>query len=227
MVSPRRSSWLAALSLFVVFSVRAEDPLDRWAKAAGGREKLATITSTYREATLDWGGFQGTIKIWRTPDGRYRKEERIATMSAIETFDGTTATLQQNDAPPRELTGAELARARSTAFANSNAMFFAFFPDRRRGTVTVENDAIVLKPEGGIDWRVVLDPETSLPKTMTHAENGRTITVTFVDWETVDGVRFEKEIHRSMGDPRGDAVIRFTKTVINLPIEASLFTIAR
>jgi hypothetical protein len=35
------------------------------------------------------------------------------------------------------------------------------------------------------------------------------------------------EIHCSMGDPRFDAVIRFTKTVINPPIDASLFQLDR
>src|SRR5262249_35002425 len=49
---------------------------------------------------------------------------------------------------------------------SSNAMLFAFFPERRRGAVDIEGDnTIVLKPEGGVEWRVVLDPQTSLPKT--------------------------------------------------------------
>lgn len=226
MFVPRRGSWLAALSFLAAVAVHAEDPIDRWAAAAGGREKVAAIQGVYREATLEWRGMQGTIKVWRTPDGRYRKEERIATLSATEVFDGTNATLRQGDAPPRALAGPELARARGTAFANSNAMFFAFFPEKRRGTVAVEgDDTVVLRPEGGIDWRVTLDPATSLPKTMTHAENGRTVTVTFVAWETVDGVRFEKELHRSIGDPSMDAVILFTKTVTNPPIDAALFAI--
>src|SRR5260370_39089379 len=38
-------------------------------------------------------------------------------------------------------------------------------------------------------------------------------------------MKFEKEIHRSTGDPRLEATIRFTKTVINPPVDASLFSI--
>ena len=45
--------------------------------------------------------------------------------------------------------------------------------------------------------------QTELPATMVHKENDRTVTVEF------------------------DAVIRFTKTVINPPIDPSLFTIAK
>lgn len=60
----------------------------------------------------------------------------------------------------------------------------------------------------------MLDRETGLPKTMTHDENGRTIVVTFVVYETVDGLTLEKEIRRG---PIG-AVIRFTKTALNVPL---------
>ncbi len=203
---------------------RREGLVERWAKAAGGREKVAAIRSMYREASISVGGYEGTIKVWRTADGKYRKEEQVAAFSAVEIFDGTNGTLQQGGGPARPLAGPELARARSTAFANSGAMFFAFFPERRRGTVSLDGeDTIVLRPEGGIDWRVTLDPATSLPKQMVHQQNGRTITVTFAAYETVDGVTLEKEIHRSTGDPRMDAVIRFTKTVINPAVEAALF----
>ena len=57
-----------------------------------------------------------------------------------------------------------------------------------------------------------------------HKQGEQTITVTFVDYETIDGIRFEKEIHRTTGDPRFDAVIKFTKTVINPPLSAAFFS---
>src|SRR5436305_13226308 len=105
-------------------------------------------------------------------------------------------------------------------------MLFAFFPERRRRTVTFEaENLIVLKPEGGVEWRVTLDPQTSLPKTMAHKEGEQTIIVTFDSYETVEGIKFEKELHRSAGDPSRGAVIRFTKTTINLPVDASLFSV--
>jgi hypothetical protein len=204
-----------------------ESPLDRWAAAVGGREKIAAIRSIYREATIEVSGFTGSIKVWHTADGKYRKEEQVATFSSIETFDGTNGTIKQGAGEPRAMTGHELEIATSKAYANTNAILFAFSPERRHGTVTTESDGtIVLKPQGGIEWRVILDPATSLPKTMTHVEGGRTIAVDFVAYDTIDGYKFEKEIHRSTGDPRFDAVIRFTKTVVNPPVDAALFAIA-
>jgi hypothetical protein len=41
-----------------------------------------------------------------------------------------------------------------------------------------------------------------------------------------DGVKLEKEIRRTMGEPRFNSVIRFTKTVINPPVDAALFATA-
>ena len=106
-------------------------------------------------------------------------------------------------------------------------MLFAFFPERRRGTVTVENDnTVVLKADGGVDWRITLDPQTALPKTMVHKEGDQTITVTYDGYQTVDGLMFEEGIHRSSSDGRPGSVIRFTKTMLNLPVDPSLFSIA-
>jgi len=212
--------------VFLSIVATAESPIDRWAKAVGGRDKVAAIKTIYREATIVYGGYEGSLKVWHTSEGKYRKEEQIATYSLIETFDGKNGFVKQGDSPPHKMTDQELVLATSKRFSNSNAMLFAFFPDRHRGSVVLESDnVIVLKPEGGVDWRVTLDPETSLPKAMMHKEGEQTITVTLDSYETVDGIKFEKELHRSSGDPNRGAVIRFTKTVINQPVETSLFSL--
>jgi len=212
------------VQFFLISSALADnDLIERWANAAGGRDKVAAIKSIYREATLEFGGYQGSLKVWHTADGKYRKEEKMGDLSSVEIFDGTKGTIQESDGPPREMTARELELSKAKRFANANAMFFAFFPERRHGSVAIEADnTIVLKSDGGVEWRVSLDPQTALPKTMVHKEGDRTITVTFDSYETVEGIKFEKEIHRSAGGPNG-AVIRFTKTLINLPIESSLF----
>ena len=202
-----------------------DNPIDHWATAVGGRDKVAAIKAVYREASLEFGAYKGTLKVWHTADGKYRKEEKIGDLSTVEIFDGTKGTIKEGEAPAREMTSAEVEISKAKRFANANAMFFAFFPERRHGTVATGPDgSIVLKPDGGVEWRVTLDSQSSLPKTMVHQENDRTITVTFDSYEAVDGIKFEKEIHRSAGGP-ASAVIRFTKTVINPPIEPSLFSI--
>lgn len=207
-------------------AVAADGPVDRWANAVGGREKVAAVKSIYREGTLTFGGQTGSIKVWRTADGKYRKEEQVGPYSSIEAFDGTNGSVQQGSAAPRAVTGAELGIFLSKSFANWSATFFVFFPERRHGSVRINaDDTIAFTPEGGIEWLVTLDPQTSLPKTMMHKEGDRTITVSFTSYESVGGFRIEKELHRTNGDPRFDAVIQFTKTVIDAPVAPSLFTL--
>jgi len=207
------------------YGLALDNPIDHWATAVGGRDKVAAIKNVYREANLEFGAYKGTLKVWHTADGKYRKEEKIGELSTVEIFDGTKGTIKEGDAPPREMTSAEAEISKAKRFANANAMFFAFFPERRHGTVATDPDGtIVLKPDGGVEWRVTLDSQTSLPKAMVHKEGDRTITVTFDSYEAIDGIKFEKEIHRSAGGP-ASAVIRFTKTVINPSIEPELFSL--
>jgi hypothetical protein len=223
---PLRALFILLIALpFAPGAFAAEDPVDRWATAAGGRDKIAGVRAVYREATVQVAGLEGSIKAWHTAEGKYRKEERVASFSSVETFDGANGTVQKGAAPAQRMAGPEIRRATSTAYANWNSVFFAFFPQRRHGSLAVEDDGtIVLRPDGGIDWRVTLDPQTSLPKVMEHREGDRTVSVTFVAYETIEGIRFEKEIHRTNGDPHFDSVIRFTKTVINPPVDAALFS---
>jgi hypothetical protein len=217
---------LLAIPLFASMAFAADSLIDRWANAVGGRARISAIKSIYREGTIEYAGNQGTIKVWHTADGKYRKEERIATYSLIETFDGVNGASQQGDAPPHQMTPAESQLATSRRFANANAMFFAFFPERRRGSVDIQADGtILLKPDGGVAWRVTLDPQTSLPQTMVHEEGKQTITVTLGSYQTIDGIKFETEIRRSAGDPTRGAVIHFNKTVINAAVEPSLFSL--
>jgi hypothetical protein len=233
---PELSRYLAGLSILLSLLVwtpeafAADGPgpapgvLERWEKAIGGHDRVTAVRAVYREATVQVAGYEGSIKAWHAAGGKYRKEEQIGPLSGIETFDGVNGLVWKGSGPPQPITGADLARAISSAYANWNSAFFVFFPERRRGNLKIEDDGtIVLQPQGGIDWRVTLDPKTSLPRRMEHQEGDRTITVDYVSWETIDGITFEKEAHRSNGDARFDAVIRFTKTVVNPPIDASLF----
>src|SRR5256885_12301729 len=158
------------------YGLADDNPIDRWTTAVGGRDKVAAIKAVYREAGLEFGAYKGTLKVWHTADGKYRKEEKIGELSTVEIFDGTKRTIKEGDAPAREMTSAEVEISKAKRFANANAMFFAFFPERRHGTVATDPDgSIVLKPEGGVEWRVTLDSRSSLPKTMVHKENDRTI----------------------------------------------------
>ena len=56
-----RKALLLLTILLAVAASAAESPIDRWAAAIGGREKIATVKALYREGTLDFGGMPFTI----------------------------------------------------------------------------------------------------------------------------------------------------------------------
>ena len=76
-----------------------DNPIDHWATAVGGRDKVAAIKAVYREPSLEFGAYKGTLKVWHTADGKYRKEEKIGDLSTVEIFDGTKGTIKEGDAP--------------------------------------------------------------------------------------------------------------------------------
>ena len=104
---------------------------------------MPRLKSVYSEATLEFRQFRGTIKVWHT-DGKYRKEEQIATFSVVEVFDGVKGIVQQGAEAPRPMTASELTLTRSRRFANSNAMFFVFFPERHRGSMAAEGENTIV-----------------------------------------------------------------------------------
>ena len=119
-----RSPLFVATSFAFVASLHvagATNPLDRWAQAVGGLEKIAAVRSIYREASISVMGYEGSVKAWHTFDGKYRKEEQVATFSSIEIFDGTTGTVQQGAAPPRQMSAGVQSGASTRATLCSNA----------------------------------------------------------------------------------------------------------
>src|SRR5689334_16645805 len=121
---------IAGLLIYAQQSPAVENAIERWAAAVGGRERIAAINAVYREGTIQVAGFKGSIRVWHTAEGKYRKEEQVATFSTIETFDGNGGMATQNGSAPHEMQGVELQQTRSRRFANSSAMLFVFFPDR-------------------------------------------------------------------------------------------------
>jgi predicted aspartyl protease len=208
--------WIAAST-----PLTTADLLDRWAAAEGGRERIEKVQAVYREATLEVGGLRGTLKLWQTATGQTREEVSLASYQSLEIFDGTRGWAQQGQAPEHELAGANLEKAISEAYAGANAHFF---PSRRKGTVTLDGNDVILRPEGGRESRVVLDPATWLPKAYVRREHERQVTTTVESWTDVDGLKFPAAMLQSTGDRRFDVRITFTKTVIDPPVDQALFS---
>jgi hypothetical protein len=223
---------IALLSLILLSSLAAsaappvtrEQALSNWLNAVGGRERLAAIKATVREAFISSGGEEGTAKTWSLADGRYRTDALIAGVDSAELFDGRDGWTIANDAPAHRAGPTDRERLVTEAWLEANAQWF---PKRRGGTVVLESasdDEVVLvaRPEGGREARIVLDRATWLPKRYVQRVDERMETVTVLAWETVGGVKLAKELVSGRGDPKYDTQIRFTKTTFDPKIPASV-----
>jgi hypothetical protein len=85
--------------LFASVALAVNNPVERWANAVGGRDKVAAIKAIYGEATIEYGGYEGTLKVWHIADGKYRKEGLVASYSLVETLDGTNGFVKQGGRP--------------------------------------------------------------------------------------------------------------------------------
>ena len=199
--------------------------LDRWAAALGGRERLVRITSVYRETAIKTGGVTGQSKNWSMIDGRMRNDRELAGVSDIETFDGRSGWTVDSGAAPHRLGGADLERAVNDAYVSS---FSQFFPGRMAGTVELVGGGepyvtLLIRPAGGREMRILIDPATWLPHARLQRSQERTATTTFLSWMDVDGVRFPKDVRRAFGDPRFDIELTTTSIKLNVPAERALF----
>lgn len=195
--------------------------LIEWSRALGGKERLAQITSVHREAQITYGGLTGAMRVWQKNDGRYRLEIDLGPTSEVDTFDGHAGWAQEGTAPPHQVGGAELERAVSDAYLFALAQFF---PERREGQVVVDDEqTITVRPNGGTEVTVLMDPATKLPRAYVRRDADRAETTSFDSWVDVDGVKFPGALRQTTGDPRFDMKIVFTKTELNTPIDDALF----
>src|SRR4051812_35863629 len=114
---------------------QAQDPkalLDCWAKALGGREKLAKVTMVETEGTVATPGEKGTFHDWVRSDGATVQEETFGPVASRSGLDGQKRWVVNGSSPVQDSTGVELAMAVSGAYLDS---FSALLPGRMPGEV--------------------------------------------------------------------------------------------
>jgi len=214
---------LAALLLAADPAASAPAPLlDCWAKAVGGRERLAKIKSIEREGKVTSPGERGTFHGWIRSDGASYEEGKFGPVASRAGFDGQRRWVQDGFAPAHESTGVELTGSITWAYFDS---FSALVPGRLPGEVKPGPApwTLVLAPKGGREWTLTLDQKTCLPKTVTYQGGTRTITLTYLKWIRVSGVQLPALLEQSDGDPATTYRYTYEKTLVDSPFpEAKL-----
>ncbi|HVE87098.1 MAG TPA: hypothetical protein VND93_29790, partial [Myxococcales bacterium] len=212
---------IAALALLAAGNPDPAALLECWAKAVGGRDRLAKVQAVEREGTLATPGDKGTFHSWTRADGASHEQGTFGPSTWTTAFDGRRRWVLDGAAPVYDSAGVELQQAITEAYV---ASFSMLVPGRMPGEVRAGPgpSSLVLAPAGGREWAVALDPKTCLPRTFTYPGGDRTITVTLQKWAAFGGVLMPVASEQSDGDPETLMRIRVERTRVDAPFPDSL-----
>jgi hypothetical protein len=216
---------IAALALFAAPAAPPQDTkalLDCWAKAMGGREKLAALKTIEREGTVASPGEKGAFHTWSRADGASYEESNFGPVAWRSAFEGGRRWTVDGLSPAQDSTGVELEHAVTAAYLDS---FSYLLPGRMPGEVRAGPApwTLVLAPKGGREWTFTLDPKTCLPRISAHQSGDRVVTTTYVQWTVEGGVKLPLVQTDSDGDPATTYTAKVTATKVDGPFpEAKL-----
>ena len=138
-------------------AAEAQPLLDGWARALGGRDRLAAIQVVHQIGRLESQGLSGSYRSWATAAGERREEVELDGVERWVTVVAPSGEVWHADrnGKVRALDGAEQAEERSRAYL---AAFAALLTDRMGGKITRESPvSIRIEPAGGEPVSVTFD----------------------------------------------------------------------
>jgi outer membrane lipoprotein-sorting protein len=220
----------------------ADEVIEKYLAAAGGRAALGKLTSRSTTGTIKLttpgGDVSGTIEIFNQQPNKVRTLMKLdltplgaGPMEVDQRFDGTSGYALDSMRGNRDITGNQLENMRNAFFPNP------FMNYKERGTA-VElagkeqvngRDAyiLVLKPKSGSVARQFIDAETYLPIKLVIKVDVPEVgeveqTSEFSDYREVDGVKLPFGIRVSSAAQ--SFTISVTKVEHNVKIDETLFS---
>ena len=189
----------------------ADQILDRYVEATGGRAAWQKLTSRHSSGTIEAPALNmsGTIEIFEKAPNRVLAVIAMAGASFRQGFDGTTGWTDDPQNGVREQTGAELAEARRDAdFYHPLNLRRLYSNFTLRGVEKVgEQDAYVIEAtpaDGGEPEKVYFDTNTGLLlRLVSHrhgAEGSEAIQQDFEEYRDVDGIKLPFVVHQNSSD---------------------------
>lgn len=210
----------------------ADQILDRYVQATGGRAAWQKLTSRHSSGTIEAPALNlsGTIDIFEKAPNRVLAVMVMMGASFRQGFDGTVAWTDDPQNGLRELSGPELAETRRDAdFYHPLDLRQLYSKFMVRGVEKVgEREAYAVEatpPEGGEPENVYFDRGTGLLlRLVSHRhgpEGSEEIQQDFEDYREVDGIKLPFLVHQ---DSAGAALtIRVSEVHHNVPMDDSQF----
>ncbi len=197
-------------------------------ESLGGKAAVEAITNTRVSADVETGGIKGAIvTVFAAPDKEF-EEDNLGILHITQGYDGKTAWQRDTNGNTRLLAGEELRDLRVQLYFDTNSYVL---PGRIPGTLTLRpapetvtgNWIVDALPEGGKPTTLFFDPKTWFIVKEQHLDDDVTVTTTYDDYRTVDGVRFPYLTKTTNGTPRYDITGTVTKIENNVTLPPGLF----
>jgi hypothetical protein len=202
--------------------------LEKIIAAEGGQEAMQKVTSRVSKGTIDvlTFGASGTIEQDIKPGMIVTNSDFPGFGTVIQCYDGKTGWATDPQSGMRDMSPAELARAKEQADLQGTLHLKQHY---KKLTVTGkgkvgEREAYILegeRPGGGVD-KMYVDTETNLiSRVDVPTEQGGIAQVTLEDYKDVDGLKIPFTMHQDL--PEISLLIKWQEVKQNVPIDDAKF----
>ncbi len=194
--------------------------LDGWAKALGGRERLAAAGIRHSRIQVQMFGFDGVVEDWLAPDGRHRFDLDLGGIFKITLVrTPEVCWIMDQNGKVSEQAGKDLQDEITSVYLETwSHLLPGQGPDqmahRMPGRVEylgrdADNGyhAVRCLPEGGTPITFYIDGENMLPvRSEQPFHSGETMTATYEEWREIEGILHPGRVVQTTGTPENDIV---------------------
>ncbi len=209
----------------------AEQIVEHYLEAIGGRSAIATVRELHTETTTELGGQPTTLSQWYGPNTLYRSNMKVAGNTVQEEIlDGMRAVRRSTGQEDQELEDIDLLDLKQNAYAVPEAHTKEFVERLILSGSTMIGDRKVYKitmmTNAGTSLNDYYDAETGLKLRRVDMKfmYGKSLKIVtdYSDYQAAGGVLFARTIGQS-GGPVGAMTMHVTAVEVNKPQDPSFF----
>jgi predicted aspartyl protease len=207
---------------------RAQEIVDRYLAATGGREAALAERTSYTRGRLSAFGLQGTVEAWSQHPDRSASHTVIGPFTVREGNDGTTAWRVDQNGKFAKLDGKDLENARAGAWFDNQGWLLdrggsiVRLPDE--GDSTGRFAVLEVTPPVGRNRILYFSLATGLLERTVTKMDERTVTQTLSDYRRVAGRQRAHAVTISIaGMPANDVRLTIDSIAVNVPIDPAVF----
>jgi len=199
----------------------AQEVLDNWAEARGGRETIDQMTSMESKSEMTLFGMEGTIKNYVERPDQYLMDFDLGGILTISQLsNGNKTWAKDQDGNVGEIAGKDRSDLMSSAYLENLNHLRSGAPSSIISEIKTEDETgllvVTLTPDQGSISNYYFDQKTWLPvRSESNETGGGTLVTIYSDWQPSDGILFPREISQKGADPQNDMLLKVTELTVN------------